>query len=944
MITGHSKGAAVANLLEYRLMTEANYQGSQIYGYNIACPDTVKAARVIWNSDQFDNIFNLADTDDPVSLIPGNLADSIQGLTIGNTFENATWSKFGHSYWFETDEFDDFNFDTHYSERYYEYFRTAPRQYTNLITRSNLTKSGYKFIVRCPVDIIVKDNDGNIIASVIDNEENYYDSEWGNVIIITEDDKKAIWVKYGENAHVELIGTDSGEMHFSISEGLLSDDSETGDVSFENVELETGKKFICEPEETIEESQLYIVDDSDEIIGKVMDDGEELQLSEYRIEFNVNGGEELGEKTRILECGDSYGTLPVPIRQGFTFGGWFTEKYGGLEIHDSDIFEKEENQTLYAHWLIDSFSYEITGEEVVITGYTGSDTEITIPSDIEGYPVTGIRNEVFAENTYITKITIPKSLTNIELYTLSGCSELKTAGPIGSGSNIEFGWTSAIPDNAFSGCDKLISITIPDSLTRIGDHAFSDCNSLRNIKIPESVITIGEKALGYSGNNILDGFTITGYSGSSAEVYANENGIPFINISVKSIADASVADIEPQTYTGTAIEPSVAVSVDGITLIKETDYTVVFENNINAGTAAVTIEGIGDYTGTIIKEFIINRKSITPVIELDNTSYVFDGEAKTPAVTVYDRETKLTEETDYEIDFPAEIVNAGTYTINVILKGNYTGSGTASFTITKASQKASAKASASTISVGKTAKITVTGNQGKVTYASANTAIAAVDETGKITAKKVGTVKISAVSVATANYKKKTVNLTIKVVPAATSKISAANKAGGIKIAWKKVAGATGYYIYRNGKLAKTIKSGSTTSWGDTKAATNGAKYTYKIVAYASTGKSTLSKSLTYYRLPRPAISSLANSTAGKMTVKWGKNTKATGYQVQYSTSSTFTSYKTITITKNTTISKVITSLTKGKTYYVRIRSYKKVNSVNYYSMWSVIKKLKITK
>ncbi|MCR5795375.1 MAG: fibronectin type III domain-containing protein, partial [Solobacterium sp.] len=227
-----------------------------------------------------------------------------------------------------------------------------------------------------------------------------------------------------------------------------------------------------------------------------------------------------------------------------------------------------------------------------------------------------------------------------------------------------------------------------------------------------------------------------------------------------------------------------------------------------------------------------------------------------------------------------------------------------------------------------------------------DTSIAEVAEDGTVSANAVGTAVISVISAATTNYKKKTVKLTVNVVPGATTKVAVANKSNGIKVAWKAVAGATGYYIYRNNKLAKTITSGTTTSWGDTKATSNCTKYTYKVVAYADTGKSTLSKSLTPYWLTRPAISSLTNSAAGKATVKWDKNAEATGYQVQIAAASDFPddSVRTATIRDIATVSKVIGSLKKGTTYYVRVRSFLTKDGKNYYSMWSVVKDLKITK
>ena len=133
-------------------------------------------------------------------------------------------------------------------------------------------------------------------------------------------------------------------------------------------------------------------------------------------------------------------------------------------------------------------------------------------------------------------------------------------------------------------------------------------------------------------------------------------------------------------------------------------------------------------------------------------------------------------------------------------------------------------------------------------------------------------------------------------------------------------------------------------TYTDKKANTNGGKYTFKIVPTSSYGNGP-AKSLTTYRVARPAISSLTNSASKKITVKWGKNAKGTGYQIHYCTDKTFKSgNKSVSITSASTVSKVIGSLTKGKTYYVRIRTYKTVGSTKYFSGWSAVKSVKISK
>ena len=76
----------------------------------------------------------------------------------------------------------------------------------------------------------------------------------------------------------------------------------------------------------------------------------------------------------------------------------------------------------------------------------------------------------------------------------------------------------------------------------------------------------------------------------------------------------------------------------------------------------------------------------------------------------------------------------------------------------------------------------------------------------------------------------------------------------------------------------------------------------------------------------------------------WKKNAAATGYEVQYATSSKFKSVKKVKIKKAATTSTTVSKLTKGKKYYVRIRTYKTVSGKTYYSGWSKVKTAVIKK
>ena len=95
----------------------------------------------------------------------------------------------------------------------------------------------------------------------------------------------------------------------------------------------------------------------------------------------------------------------------------------------------------------------------------------------------------------------------------------------------------------------------------------------------------------------------------------------------------------------------------------------------------------------------------------------------------------------------------------------------------------------------------------------------------------------------------------------------------------------------------------------------------------------------------KTTLKSAKNAKGKKLVVKWKKNTAGNGYQIQYSISKKFAKgNKTKTISKNKTTSYTIKKLKKKKTYYVRIRTYKKVSEKTYYSEWSSVKKVKIKK
>jgi len=131
------------------------------------------------------------------------------------------------------------------------------------------------------------------------------------------------------------------------------------------------------------------------------------------------------------------------------------------------------------------FTYTINNGAITITGYTGSGGAVTIPSTINGYPVTSIGEEAFYQCTWLTSVTIPNSVTSIGGGAFFGCYSLTS---VTIGTNV-----TSIGIEAFYYCSSLSSVTIPNSVTSIGNGAFGYCN-LTSVTIPNSVTNIEDYA------------------------------------------------------------------------------------------------------------------------------------------------------------------------------------------------------------------------------------------------------------------------------------------------------------------------------------------------------------------------------------------------------------------------------------------------------------------
>ena len=178
-------------------------------------------------------------------------------------------------------------------------------------------------------------------------------------------------------------------------------------------------------------------------------------------------------------------------------------------------------------------------------------------------------------------------------------------------------------------------------------------------------------------------YTITAEYGGS-DTLKKATGSTRLTVEGGDLKDATVTVNGEYFYTNFPITPEVSVTWNGTQLTKDTDYTVDYTNNTNAGKATVTVTGKGNYIGTKTGNFTIAPAQLNDATVKVNGTYTYTGQAQTPAAgdVVVTLGGKTVPSDQYTIS-ASDNMNAGQATATVTAKagGNYTGSASGKFTI-----------------------------------------------------------------------------------------------------------------------------------------------------------------------------------------------------------------------------------------------------------------------
>lgn len=340
-----------------------------------------------------------------------------------------------------------------------------------------------------------------------------------------------------------------------------------------------------------------------------------------------------------------------------------------------------------------------------------------------------------------------------------------------------------------------------------------------------------------------------------------------------------VEDIAAKAYTGSAIEPTPVVTCDKKRLVKDTDYTITYKNNIEIGKASLTVKGKGNYAGysKTVNFNIVPVKSAGLEMTSRGTDSISLKWDKTPQATGY--RIQVYRSSGWQI--------AGYTTGTAFVVKNLSSASNYSF------------------------RVRAYKSVDKVNYYGAySSAIKHATKPAKVT-------ELKAASSTTS------INLSWK------------RQAGATRYQVYKYSATKNKYV-----LYKELTSANSTSLKVTSLKPN-TPYGFKVRAIkdAAEGETLIGEFSSILKTAtkpeEPKIKTAYSPSSKKIKVTYSK-VSCNGYQVRWSTTKDFSSnYKSVYVTSPSSLTKTVTAAQSKKAYYVKVRAYRNVNGTKLYSSWS---------
>ena len=316
----------------------------------------------------------------------------------------------------------------------------------------------------------------------------------------------------------------------------------------------------------------------------------------YDVHFELDGGSGVSDlKTDRIE------TEPIPTKGGYTFRGWYFD--GGFAKKASFPLEVTSNITLYAKWEENepagiTFTVDGSGLLTAVEGISEANSEVIIPSEVNGQAVKQIGQDLFRDNPYLRKLSIPDGVS-LGYRMCSGCVLLEE---VDLPSNI-----TVIPDHAFEGCVSLHSIELPktlvqirleafsgsgleslsapSSLKEIWSYAFKDCLSLAEVDLKQ-VTSLGDMAFEncalLSSVSLPDSLLELG-----SYVFSGCSSLYSITMPSQAIAIESTAFYGTGYYNDPSSWDSGVLYVDSYLVATNADFAAVSSYSVKPGTIAI---------------------------------------------------------------------------------------------------------------------------------------------------------------------------------------------------------------------------------------------------------------------------------------------------------------------------------------------------------------------